>query len=131
MLFSMRSFFEGCNPSLYFWFNPFLANPPFFKKIIIYLCKTSKSLLAKFFVLPFKAIFLTRKHCFLRKVIVNTFGMSNINYCSLVWNFISAQSSSKIEKPTQMSFTLLVERLWQHLWRSARKIWYKYEFKKT
>ena len=32
-----------------------------------------------------------------RKVLVNTFVMSNFNYCSLVWNFSSAQSLNKIE----------------------------------
>ena len=32
-----------------------------------------------------------------RKVLVNTFVMSNFNYCSLIWNFSSAQSLSKIE----------------------------------
>ena len=31
-----------------------------------------------------------------RKVLVNTFVMSNFNYCSLVWNFSSAQSLNKI-----------------------------------
>ena len=30
-----------------------------------------------------------------RKVLVNTFVMSNFNYCSLVWNFSSAQSLKK------------------------------------
>ena len=32
-----------------------------------------------------------------RKVLVNTFVMSNFHYCSLVWNFSSAQSLNKIE----------------------------------
>ena len=32
-----------------------------------------------------------------RKVLVNTFAMSNFNYCSLVWNFSSAQSLNRIE----------------------------------
>ena len=32
-----------------------------------------------------------------RKVLVNTFVMSNFNYCSLIWNFSSAQSLNKIE----------------------------------
>ena len=32
-----------------------------------------------------------------RKVLVNTFVISNFNYCSLVWNFSSAQSLNKIE----------------------------------
>ena len=32
-----------------------------------------------------------------RKVLVYTFVMSNFNYCSLVWNFSSAQSLNKIE----------------------------------
>ena len=32
-----------------------------------------------------------------RKVLVNTFVMSNFNYCSLVWNFYSAQSLNIIE----------------------------------
>ena len=32
-----------------------------------------------------------------RKVLVNTFVMSNFNYCSLVWNFSTAQSLNKIE----------------------------------
>ena len=30
-------------------------------------------------------------------MLVNTFVMSNFNYCSLVWNFSSAQSLNKIE----------------------------------
>ena len=30
-------------------------------------------------------------------MLVNTFAMSNFNYCSLVWNFSSAQSLNKIE----------------------------------
>ena len=33
-----------------------------------------------------------------RKVLVNTFVMSNFNYCYLIWNFSSAQSLNKIEK---------------------------------
>ena len=32
-----------------------------------------------------------------RKVLVNTFVMSNFNYCSLVWNFSSAKLLNKIE----------------------------------
>ena len=32
-----------------------------------------------------------------RKVLVNSFVISNFNYCSLVWNFSSAQSLNKIE----------------------------------
>ena len=32
-----------------------------------------------------------------KKLLVNTFVMSNFNYCSLVWNFSSAQSLNKIE----------------------------------
>ena len=31
------------------------------------------------------------------KKLVNTFVMSNFNYCSLLWNFSSAQSLNKIE----------------------------------
>ena len=33
-----------------------------------------------------------------RKLLVNTFGMSKFNYCSLVWNFSSTQSLKKITK---------------------------------
>ena len=32
-----------------------------------------------------------------RKVLVNTFVMSNFNYCSLIWNFSTAQLLNKIE----------------------------------
>ena len=32
-----------------------------------------------------------------RKLLVNTFARSNFNYCSLVWNFSSAESLNKIK----------------------------------
>ena len=48
-----------------------------------------------------------------RKLLVNTFGMSKFNYCSLVWNFSSTQSLKKITKLHKrallflLNFTLL------------------------
>ena len=43
-----------------------------------------------------------------RKVLVNTFVMSNFNYCSLVWNFSSAQSLNKIENLQKRALRFLL-----------------------
>ena len=43
-----------------------------------------------------------------RKVLVNTFVMSNFNYCSLVWNFSNAQSLSKIENLQKRTLRFLL-----------------------
>ena len=43
-----------------------------------------------------------------RKVLVNTFVMSNLNYCSLVWNFTSAQSLNKIENLQKRALRFLL-----------------------
>ena len=43
-----------------------------------------------------------------RKVLVNTFVMSNFNYCSLVWNFSSAQSLKKIENLKKRALCFLL-----------------------
>ena len=60
----------------------------------------------------------------LANVICNV--MSKFNFCSLVWNFSSAQSLNKIEKIMKRASRFLL------LIRSARKIWLsKYEFKET
>ena len=43
-----------------------------------------------------------------RKVPINAFVMSNFNYCSLAWNFSSAQSLSKIENLKKKAFRFLL-----------------------
>ena len=43
-----------------------------------------------------------------RKVLVNTFVMSNFNYCSLVWNFSGAQSLNKIENQHKRALRFLL-----------------------
>ena len=43
-----------------------------------------------------------------RKVLVNTFVMSNFNYFSLVWNFSSAQSLNKIENLQKRALRILL-----------------------
>ena len=43
-----------------------------------------------------------------RKVLVNTFVMSNFNYCFLVWNFSSAQSLNKIENLQKRALCFLL-----------------------
>ena len=43
-----------------------------------------------------------------RKVLVNTFVMSNFNYCSVVWNFSSAQSLNKIENLQKRTLRFLL-----------------------
>ena len=43
-----------------------------------------------------------------RKVLVNTFVMSNFNYCYLVWNFSSAQSLNKIENLQKRALRFLL-----------------------
>ena len=43
-----------------------------------------------------------------RKVLVNTFVMSNFNYCSLVWNFSSAPSLNKIENLQKRALPFLL-----------------------
>ena len=68
---------------------------------------------------------------FERKVLVNTFLMSILNCCFLKLDLLECSIIKQNDKAIERSFTLLVERLWQHLWRSARKIWLsKYEFSK-
>ena len=42
------------------------------------------------------------------KVLANTFVMSNFNYCSLVWNFYSAQSLIKIENLQKKALLFLL-----------------------
>ena len=44
-----------------------------------------------------------------RKVLLNTFVMSKFNYCSLVWNFSSAQSLSKIENLQKRALRFLLK----------------------
>ena len=41
-------------------------------------------------------------------MLVNTFVMSNFNYCSLVWNFSSAQSLNKIKNPQKRALRFLL-----------------------
>ena len=41
-------------------------------------------------------------------MLVNTFVMSNFNYCSLVWNFSSAQSLNKIENLQKRALQFLL-----------------------
>ena len=41
-------------------------------------------------------------------MLVNTFVMSNFNYCSLVWNFSSAQSLNKIENLQKRALRFLL-----------------------
>ena len=43
-----------------------------------------------------------------QKVLVNTFVMSNFNYCSLVWNVFSAQSLNKIENLRKRALRFLL-----------------------
>ena len=43
-----------------------------------------------------------------RMVLVNTFAMSNFNYCSLVWNFSSTQSLEKIENLLKRALPFLL-----------------------
>ena len=43
-----------------------------------------------------------------RKVLVNTFVMSNFNYCSQVWNFSSIQSLNKIENLQKRALRFLL-----------------------
>ena len=41
-------------------------------------------------------------------MLVNTFVMSNFNYCSLVWDFCSAQSLNKIENRQKRALRFLL-----------------------
>ena len=41
-------------------------------------------------------------------MLVNTFAMSNFNYCSLVWNFSSAQSLNKIKNLQKRALRFLL-----------------------
>ena len=43
-----------------------------------------------------------------RKVLVNTYVMSNFSYCSLSWNFFSAQSLNKIENLQERALRFLL-----------------------
>ena len=53
-----------------------------------------------------------------RKVLINTFVMLNFNYCSLVWNFSSAQSLNKIENLQKRALRVLLndyDSTYEHL----------------
>ena len=41
-------------------------------------------------------------------MLVNTFSMSNFNYCSLVWNFSSVQPLNKIENLQERALLFLL-----------------------
>ena len=56
-----------------------------------------------------------------RKVLVNTFVMSNFNYCSLVWNFSSAQSLNKIGNLQKRALRFLVND-YDSKYESTKKI---------